>query len=109
MHFRRLVSLVYREFVAHVLKIHPHCVTSEQIIVYLASLKLERSRQADTVRCIFQALFQSDPIYQDVADYVAAWIRNPETLIGVCLTILIGFIEYNIIFLLCSRFYLESK
>ncbi|KAL4104001.1 hypothetical protein QTP88_019314 [Uroleucon formosanum] len=68
MHFRRLLSLVYREFVAHVLKIHPHCVIREQIIVYSASLKLKRSRRADAIRCIFQALFQSDPIFQDVLD-----------------------------------------
>ncbi|KAF0752374.1 zinc finger protein 431-like [Aphis craccivora] len=83
MHFRKLVAIVYREFVAHVLSISPHCVTSEEILVYSASLRLKRNGQADTVKCIFQALFQTNPVYQEVATYVAAWIRNPEPLIGV--------------------------
>lgn len=96
MHFRQLVAIIYREFVAYSTNVSISFVGPEDIILYSSSLRLRKKGQAETVRCIFKILFGSDPLYQDVADHVATWIRNPESLIGV--SILIRYISMGIYF-----------
>lgn len=72
MHFRHLVAIVYREFIAQVRDVPSKSVTADDFYAYSISLREERGRQADTVRCIFQSLFQSDLKYQETAKYVTA-------------------------------------
>jgi len=58
MHFRLLVAIVYREFIAHVQNIMIMDVTLGDFIQYSCSLRLKQKGQVDTVRSIFRILFK---------------------------------------------------
>lgn len=93
MHFRLLVAIVYREFIAHTQNITIMNVTPEDFIQYSCSLRLKQKGKADTVRNIFRILFQADPKFQEVASHVAMCIGEPDTLIRVLLNPRLGINE----------------
>lgn len=71
MHFRYLVSYVFKEFTAQALGKNVLSVTPEDILWYVNTLRAchQRNGFADTVRMIFQILFGENPKYQEVADH----------------------------------------
>lgn len=79
MHFRKIVALVVREFVAHHLKKRPSLVTVEEFTTYIATIQ-NRTHFLNTV---FGILFGCLPRSREVRQYVECWFCRPNTLIGV--------------------------
>lgn len=91
MHFRKLVAYVFKEFTAEKLGKSVQSVEPEDILLYINSLRACHNGNgvADTVRMIFQILFNSNPKYQEVADFVSAWLRKADPILSVNYELLI--------------------
>lgn len=78
MHFRKLVAIVFREFVSQNLERPVQDVNSPNILwysQYIRSLSAGRGALTGTVNCIFEILFRQYPKSTEVKDLVPGWIR----------------------------------
>ncbi|KAL5246295.1 hypothetical protein ACI65C_013703 [Semiaphis heraclei] len=78
MHFRKLVAIVVRDFVGHILLKSPLTITPEEIEQYLNTVKC----RSELVNDIFLILFKNLPKHKEVREFVECWTRNPRVLIG---------------------------
>jgi len=79
MHFRKIVALVIREFVARRVGTNPRSVSKEEYERFLGTLTC----RSHVVINIFKILFGHPPKSKTVREFVECWIRNRNTLVGV--------------------------
>jgi len=79
MHFRKIVALVLREFVARTVGTNPRSVSKEE---YERFLKTINCRSHAVIK-IFNILFGHPPKSKAVREFVECWIRNYRILVGV--------------------------
>jgi len=80
MHFRKISSIILREFVANVLGRQPKDIFPGDILWYVSTIRAAKTRGGllDTVNCIFNA----DPKSNRIADLVGGRIRRTTPLLN---------------------------
>lgn len=83
MHFKFLISYIFRQFISHTLVRSIQDVTPHDFYWYAQYLRTHHRGLANTVRDMFDILFGFPPKSQDVCDFVSSWIRVTHPLVNV--------------------------